>query len=83
MESAMAHAQNQQDDVPDQTAAQHQWKEIAENVRTVMEKKVKCIPEMTPAQCFDLVRALREAFWLEMNAQTFDSEVARNESEFD
>ncbi len=57
------------------TADQDAWQDIARGVREGIRQKGTMIPAMTPAELKDFMEAAGGAYWLSVNAASFDKKV--------
>lgn len=68
------------DDDREASRSQQEWQAIAGAVRNSLMTAVGRLPNATPAEAKALLEACRDAYWLEINARSFDTNVAHENS---
>ena len=61
----------------DHSAEQIGWAEVADDLREALRKRIKYLDSADGFQAHQLVMALQAAYWLEVNARSFDEHLAK------
>lgn len=57
------------------SGVQRSWEALADKVRRKLSEQAEYIPAMKPEEVKSLIEAMREAYWIDQYAATFDKRV--------